>query len=261
MRAGQGRSRRPAVRGQRGISLIELLIAMAVMSIITAMLLTGWFALSRSYGFTLHSSDARDSGRQAMQRVQREIRDAQRPPTGYLDGSASAAPDAIIYRARPYWIAFSTTFNDLGNATPESSGGATPTPVPSAPHLVVYRLYSDKELWRFEDFDGDGTIQNVDVNVPEGASFNLNEQVNGEGRRLILTDVVNRSNADVAHQVPMFTYNSYDSGTLVEANAVLGADRFSIMAVQIRILVDLNPAKAPVFADLRGTAQLRNARQ
>ena len=117
----------------------------------------GWFALSKSYGFTVHSADARDSGRQAMQRVQREVRDAQKPPQAYLGTSTSDAPDAIVYRARSYWIAFSTTFNDVGNATAGWTG-PTPTPSPSRPHLVVYRLYSDNQLWRFEDSNNNGKI-------------------------------------------------------------------------------------------------------
>ena len=101
------------------MTLVELLVGMAIMGVLTAMLLMGWFALSQSWGFTTKSADARDSGRQAMQRLQREIRDAQKPPEGYptLGAGASDAPDAIIYRARPYSIAFSTTFNELGNDT------------------------------------------------------------------------------------------------------------------------------------------------
>jgi len=59
---------------QRGITLVELLVAMAIMGVVSAMLLTGWFALTESYSYTVKSADARDSGRQAIARVQREIR-------------------------------------------------------------------------------------------------------------------------------------------------------------------------------------------
>ena len=251
------------IAGQRGITLVELLIAMSIMSVITAMLLMGWFALQRSYGFTTHSADARDSGRQAIQRMQREIRDAQKPPQGYLGTSASGAPDAIVFRARSYWIAFSTTFNDAGN---ESANwvGATPTPSPSAPLLVVYRLYNDTELWRFEDGNNNGIID-----VTSGATFNMtsdlptdflvSEQVRGEGARMLVMDVVNYT--DPLHPVPLFKYNYYDAnGVLQSADALYGTDREAIVAVQLRLLVDLDPTRAPVYADLRGTAQLRNAR-
>lgn len=249
--------------GQRGISLVELLVAMSIMGIITAMLLTGWFALSKSYGFTVHSADARDSGRQAMQRLQREVRDAERPPQGYLGTSTSGAPDAIIYRARSYWIAFSTTFNNAGNSTAGWTG-PTPTPSPSRPHLVVYRLYADQELWRFEDLDNDGKIATtpghyLDMTSELPSAFSASEQEDGEGAMLVLPDVVNYTDPD--HPIPLFTYNYYDStGVLQSATALYGADRQAIIAVQLRLLVDLDPTRVPVYADLRGTAQLRNAR-
>lgn len=246
-------------RGQRGISLVELLVAMSIMSVITAMLLMGWFALSRSYGFAVHSADARDSGRQAMQRLQREVRDAQKPPQGYPPGLD--APDAIIYRAQPYSIAFSTTFNDFGNATAGWTG-PTPTASPSRPHLVVYRLYADKELWRFEDLNDSGTIDGLVAMPDEHLSVfsDESEQVNGEGRRLVLTDVVNCAATNSDDWVPLFTYSYYDSGGLQSDTERTGAERKTIIAVQLRLLVDLDPTKAPVYADLRGTAQLRNAR-
>jgi prepilin-type N-terminal cleavage/methylation domain-containing protein len=251
-------ARRRHPHGQRGITLVELLVAMTIMSVITAMLLMGWFALSRSWAFTTHSADARDSGRQAMQRIQREVRDAEKPPQGYLGTSVSGAPDAIIFRARAYWIAFSTTFNNAGNATADWTG-PTPTPSPSRPHLVVYRLYSDRELWRFEDLNGDGQI-GINMTSEYPPDFSLNEQQTGEGAMLVVKDVVNY--ADTAHPVPLFAYNYYDSaGVLVsDEDGVYGADRQAIIAVQLRLLVDLDPTKAPMFADLRGTAQLRNSR-
>lgn len=259
--------------GQRGISLVELLVAMSIMSVITAMLLMGWFSLSRSYGFAVHSADARDSGRQAMQRLQREVRDAQKPPQGYPGTSSSEsespdAPDAIIYRARSYWIAISTTFNDAGNAAAGWTGTPTPTPSPSRPHLVVYRLYADHELWRFEDLNDNG---NGKIDMSNGGTFNMlldsgfsvNEQRYGEGATLLVANVVNPVSSDppTLDASALFHYSYYDSaGVLQSKPRLTGADRQAIIAVQLRLLVDLDPTKAPVFADLRGTAQLRNAR-
>jgi prepilin-type N-terminal cleavage/methylation domain-containing protein len=264
--SGAASRRLRGARCQQGITLVELLIAMSIMSVITALLLLGWFALSKSYGFAVHSADARDSGRQAMQRLQREIRDAQKPPQGYLGTSTFDAPDAIIYRARPYFIAFSSTFNDAGNATAAWTGTPTPTPSPTRPHLIVYKLYTtDHELWRFEDLNNNGKIDvtsgSFDM-LSDGPSSQLAEQQAGEGATLLVTDVVNC--ADLSHPatwVPLFQYNYYDSaGVLQSEPRLVGADRQAIIAVQIRLLVDLDPTKAPLYADLRGTAQLRNAR-
>ena len=241
---------------------------MSIMSVITAMLLMGWFALSRSWAFTTHSADARDSGRQAMQRLQREVRDAEKPPQAYLGTNAPGAPDAILFRARAFWIAFSTTFNNAGNASAGWSGTAA---TPSQPHLVVYRLYSDRELWRFEDLGGvPGKID-----TSQGPQFDMTsdyprspgnptgypetEQETGEGATLLLKDVVNL--VDTASPTELFAYNFYNSaGALDSSHKVTGIDRATIIAVQLRLLVDLDPTRAPVFADLRGTAQLRNSR-
>lgn len=255
-------------RRQRGLTLVELLVGMTIMSVISLMLLTAWFALGKSYSFTLSSSDARDYGRQAMSRLQREIRDAQKPQASYFGGSA-AASDAIVYRARPYWIAFTTTFNKSGNSTmawqnvtPTPSATPTHKAVPTTPHLVVYRLYRDGEIWRFEDKDGDGAIDmsnsgtfNMTGNYP--TDYPVNEQVYGEGRSMLVKNVVNYT----AHAtpIPLFAYNYYNDAGVMQSDTIRTAnDRYDIKAVQMRVLIDLDPARAPVYADMRGTAQLRN---
>jgi prepilin-type N-terminal cleavage/methylation domain-containing protein len=246
---------------QRGITLIELLVAMAVMGVVSAMLLAGWFALSQSYSYTVRSADARDSGQQAIARLQREVRDAERPPIGQL--GTGTANDAAIYRARTYWIAFSNTFNQADNSTAAwQMVGSGMQAVPTTPRLVVYRLYSNRELWRFVDTNADNTISGVNLNpsVDNPNGFSLNETAVGEGRRLILKDVLNYT-AHPGSPVPLFRYSSYDAaGQLVVANDMFNADRYTIIAVQAHLLVDVNPDHAPVYADLISTAQLRNQR-
>lgn len=262
-RQATGRDGAPRSRDQRGTTLVELLISMAIMGVISTMILLGWFALTRSYSFSVKNSDARDSARQAISRVQREVRDAQKPPQSYLTGTTSSASDAIIYRARAYSITFSTSFKQAGNDVMDWASSPSPSAVQTTPRLVTYRLYSDGELWRFEDENLDGTIANVTVNesttVSDPSHFSLAEQTNGEGARLILQNVVNYT----AHStpIPLFQYNYYNSdGTLESADTLTGTDRYDVIAVQIRILEDLNPERAPVYADLRSTAELRNSR-
>jgi type II secretory pathway pseudopilin PulG len=252
----------PDTRRQAGISLIELLVSISIMAIISTMLIVVWFALSDSYSFAVNSADARDYGRQALSRLQREIRDAQRPTIG--TGTAS---DAILYRARPYTVALFTSFNESGNDTMTWSGG---TAVSSAPHLVVYRLYLDGEIWRFEDIDGNRVID-----MSNGDSFDMmgstppeftnaaDEQAYGENATMLVSDVMNWS---LATPRQLFTYNVYgtdpSTGAVVlrSEDLLIGAERYTAVAVNIRLLVDLNPSRAPVYADLRATAQLRNNR-
>jgi hypothetical protein len=207
------------------------------------MVLTAWFALSRSASFSMSSNNARDAGRQAISRMAREIRDAQ----ARTDNS-----EAALARARSRWILLTTTFNEAGNEDPTQQ-----------PHLVMYRLYSDGELWRFEDgSDGNTTIGGVDVSVAESANnvFDLDEQENGEGAMLILKNVVNDNVLSGGNATPVFRYSRYLSdGTIDVQQAVLGTDnRNSIVAAEMRLLVDLNPARSPIYADLVTTAQIRN---
>ena len=92
-------------RDQRGMTLIELLIGLIISAVLSVMVLTAWFALSRSASYSMSSNNARDSGRQAISRMAREIRDAQaRTDNG----------EAAVARARPRWILISTTFNEAG---------------------------------------------------------------------------------------------------------------------------------------------------
>ena len=93
--------------------------------------------------------------------------------------------------------------------------------------------------------------------------FELQEQDYGEAASKLVSDVVNWS---LSPHTPLFSYNVYgtdpDTGaTVLQTEEVLfGADRYKAVAVNIDLLIDLNPARAPVYADLRATAQLRNNR-
>jgi type II secretory pathway pseudopilin PulG len=236
---------------QAGITLIELIISMAVMLVITTMVLLGWFAMQSSYSYSTSSNVQRDDARQAMSRTQREIRDAEARPLPNTDPA--------IVRARPFWIEFSTTFNQAGN-----------TDVGVTPRLVMYRLYSDKSIWRFMDTGGNGAISGVNLSpgTDDPSGWSTHEQVVGEGARLVLRNVVNYSR-DPSDPTPLFLYTYYDNdGNLVTAdhayNWTVGGvghnDRTSTTSVTVQVLDDLVPGHAPAAAELTMTAQLRNQR-
>lgn len=234
---------------QSGITLMELLIAMAIMSIISAMILVSWFALSRSYSYSVTSNKAREFARDGMARLEREIRDTQ-------DNAATS--DVGLLRARVRTIAIETSFNVDGNEDPTSP-----------PRLVVFRLYPDGEIWRFYDSDGDGRIE-----LDGGAAY-LDLSQDGwpanpydadepdhvtDGKMLLVKNVVNDAVPSAGSPTPLFRYSYYESdGDLVQDTTVLGKDnRAKVVAVQINLLVDLNPAHSPVYTELQTTAHLRN---
>jgi prepilin-type N-terminal cleavage/methylation domain-containing protein len=229
--------------GEAGMTLVELMIGLIIMSILSTMVLMGWFALSRSYSYSISSNNARDDARGAMSRMARELRDAER--------HQSVAEPQIV-RARARWVEFYSTFNEAGNTSPTL-----------APHLVMYRLYPDGELWRFEDRDGDG-IENVSMGgstEPWPAnSWLVGEQLNGEGATLMIPHVVNDVVTSPSNPTPLFRYGYYETdGSLVQDSNVYGNDnRSRIVSVEIHLLVDLNPSHSPIYADLLTTAELRN---
>ncbi len=230
-----------ACRRQSGMSMIELLIAIGIMSVITVMILVSWLALSRSYSYSATSSKARDHAREAMARMEREIRDAQ--------GHPDTAEFALI-RAQARTIVVSTTFNIAGNDDPNVE-----------PRLVMFRLYPNRELWRFHDSDGDGVIAGVDSDVGGWPAnvHQLSEQASGEGARMLLAHAVNDIVPSASSPTTLFRYTYYDTdGTLVQTNTVSGADRGRVVSVQINLMVDLNPARSPIYAEFQTTAQLRN---
>lgn len=242
---------RRGARDQRGITLIELLIGLIIGGILSTMVLLGWFSLSRSYSYTISSNDARDSARQALSRMSREIRDAEAPPN---------SDEAALVRCRPRWIELYTTFNEVGNSDPTKP-----------PHLVMYRLYPDGELWRFEDMDAipDGIQGGFDDSYPDSwplNTFHNSEQASVEGATLLCRNVVNDKAPSASNPTPLFRYSRYvltgvNAGKIDEQSSVILAEnRSEVVSVQIHLLVDLNPSHSPIYADLQTSAQIRNQR-
>lgn len=235
------------LRDQRGLTLVELLVGMIVMGILSTMLLLTWFSLNDSYSYSVRSYEARDNARFAVSRMEREIRDAQSP----------AQNTPAVLRAHSDWMEFYTTFNEAGNSNPLL-----------APHLVVYRLYTDGTLWRFEDghngtagvVDGISTVSGFDP-VSLTPAEAQSEQANGEGATLILKNMVNAT-AKSPDVVPLFRYSSVDGeGTIGFEPSVTSISALrTILGVQLHMLVDLNPGKAPIYVDFTTLAQLRNQR-
>jgi hypothetical protein len=249
-RAGWGRAPHAACRrpspgssgaDERGVTLVELLIGMSIMVVVSGLILIIYFALADSFSYSAKSSSAREQARLAVARMTREIRDAEAVPEN---------DEVAVRRARQRWIAVYTTFNEAGNSDPDM-----------VPHLVAYRLYADKEIWRFEDLNGDGVIAGFDINPTPDDQFDEAEQTQGEGASMVVRNVVNYD-PTTSPQPPLFQYSYVDdAGQMQTASYVYYTyNRVRILSVQIHVLVDLNPGHSPVYADLQTSAQLRNQR-
>ncbi len=232
-----------AVNGrQRGLTLIELLVTIVIMSVVTTMLVMVFIDLQGAYSFTSNSDHAREDARQAMALMVTEIRDAQIPTTGPYAGQPP-----LIYASS----------NDIRFYTSYGTPGGTGTPILT--HFR-YRLDSSTGLWTlFEqrDTNGNDTIDN------------------GDERLSIATDIVNHDPTGDGNQddrKDVFTYSYYDANDFMTTGAtysstgtvltgttsVPAADSINIISVGIRIIADLNPGRAPVYFDLQTEVQPRN---
>lgn len=223
---------RPDVRGQGGITLIELLVSMTVLGVITAMIITVWIGLQASYANTSRASQAREAARDGVARMTMEIRDAQ----------ASGTSNAIT-EAGPFTIVFYSTFNAAGNDV-----------VDSAPRQTAF-------VYDASGSASGGTIYRVVDTGIDGVADELLKLA--KYGRPIVENVVNWSQADPVNgtlRTSVFRYSFYDAYGVYGTVSPMTQSTALIRAVQIRVQVDLNPGKSPVYMDLKTTAQPRNMR-
>lgn len=217
-------------RRQEGMTLVEVLVAMVIMTVITTMIIATWISLSRAYAFTSRSDRQRDVANQAIARMAREIRDAQAPA-----GNTSGA----FVVAQPTEVDFYSTFNDAGNWNPTSTPRLTRFVLRETDpvnHIgAIYRERAGSQ-GSFIDSDAVSTV--------------------------LVKDVVNLRQS---HDADLFTYSAINTSTAVMYQSrgwpptvdVLPA---RIQTVTIFLQVDLNPGKSPNYMDINTTVQPRNAR-
>ena len=209
---------------QSGLTLVELLVVMSIMTVVSAMVLVGWFALQNSYSFTTRSDKQRELARDATSRLTREIRDIQ---------SQEGIDAVVVANANEFW--FYSGFN-LPNQLPTDKPRATRYTY-NASTQTIYRQ-------RDRSTDADQSPMN-ETPVP------------------VVTHVVNgQVPAGASTSTPVFTYLVYDgAGNQVPMTTVTGSSMQSILSVEIRMIVDVNPGKSPTYINLRTAAQPRNLRQ
>jgi len=211
---------------QSGVTLVELLVAMLIMGVLSAMIIGSWMALTNAYSYTSRSNRQRDFANQAIARMAREIRDAQKIPGGTT---------TAFVRAYPSEVRFYSTFNMAGASDPTSS-----------PRLTRFILRQTNVATHvgaiYREFPG-----------PDGV-FNTGDDVS----RLLVGDVVNLRTTD-----DLFTYHAVNqaTGELYPSNGMttlVPAGR--VQTVAILLQVDLNPGKSPNYMDIATTVEPRNMR-
>jgi len=219
-----------AGRGQSGISLVEVLVAMSILSVVSTLIILSWFALQKSYSMTVRSDNAQTDSRFAMSRMVRELRDAQAVPgESVIEAAERDLSTGVEY------VQFWTKFNHPDRLLlTRFEFRWTKDAVTGANRGAIYRIL---------DLGGNGI-----------------DAADRQNEALILGNVVNPDGNSVFAYTTMTAYGNpviSPPSPLPNSPAQLA----TVAAVHIRLMVDLNPGKSPTYMDLRSTAQLRNTRQ
>jgi prepilin-type N-terminal cleavage/methylation domain-containing protein len=235
--AGLKASRAP----QSGMTLIELLAAMAILGVLSTMLIMGWVNLQRASAFSVQENHARATARDALSRAASEIRDAQ--PSALPTASPTAvAAGAVLTDAQPMSATFLSVYN-LPHAGDDLTGVG-------ARRLTRIRLDTggstpQKTLWWERDSNNNGSF---------GDSTD---------RKIILArNVVNSSVPSTGSPTAVFSYGYRpNASSPIEwtDNLDSSLDLTKIWAVRVRLIIDANLKRAPRAIDVVTTVLPRNA--
>ncbi|MEI6726742.1 MAG: type II secretion system protein [Actinomycetes bacterium] len=237
--------RRHDRRSQVGVSLVELLVAMIILGIVSAMLVTVWISLSNSYAFATKTMTSRATTRDALDRISSELRDAQ--PLTMPVGTAS--PTAALFTvANRREVAFYSAYNVAGTVDNGSGLGT----------LRLTRIYLDNPT---------GTIPPVQRTLYWQRRTDASTSGPWDSSVRTMTLATNVVNLGIPQPTPtpstsytsMFTYAIRVGGALTWTDAPGSGDLANIVAVRVRLIVDANLVHTPKYIDLSTTLRPRNA--
>jgi prepilin-type N-terminal cleavage/methylation domain-containing protein len=230
------------VRGsQAGITLIELLVSMIILGIVSTMLIAGWVNLQRASAFAVQSNNARASARDAIDRISSELRAAQ-PQTLPADFAASYP---LFTVAQPMEAVFYSSFNQAG-ANLDGSGTGV---------LKLTRIYLDTSgptaqktlYWQRKTDSSPGWTSDYRQILL--------------ARNVVNDSVPNTDASPTTSYTAIFRYghlDDVDDRLVWTDNADASLDLSTIVAVQVRLIVDANTGRAPKYTDLSTTVIPRN---
>jgi type II secretory pathway pseudopilin PulG len=233
----------PRMRGrdpQAGITLMELLISMIILSIVSTMLIGAWISMQRAYASSSARNAATASVRDALDRVSSEIRTAQ-GVTFSASPSPSTSSPFYLTGAAPYLCdandcVFYSAYNNpdaVLNSGPYGRGQLRLTAI----WLDTSGTKAQKTLYWQRDTNSSGSLDAADRKV------------------ILAKNVVNTA---AAINKPIFTYNLRSGGTYSTVTALTAANVATLVSVQVDIIVDANLSHTPTYVDLRTTVEPRN---
>ena len=235
--SGRGRSSSPGRHGRRqaGFTLVELVVAMFIMGIVSTMLVGTWISLQRSADFSEQKNQAAAAGRDALDRVSSELRDAQ--PCASSTASPFCSTLSSPYVNDSYDCTFYTPYNNPSAAAQSGAGGQAQSVLTSI-YLDTSGTSPEKKLMLIHDTSGNG-------------SFDASDQV-----MTLATNVVNSA---TGINRPIFSYVFDTNGTYSTASSLTSANAAKCVAVNIEVVLDTNLLSKPTYVDLVSTIRPRNA--
>jgi type II secretory pathway pseudopilin PulG len=232
---------RASRRSQSGITLIELLITMVILTVVTTMLVGAWISLQRAYAFTSAKNNATAQSRDAIDRISSEVRTAQ----------------GRVYTASP----------SPSTSTPFVVGGTSPY-VCDANAITFYSAYNNPSASLQSGQYGRDQLRLTSIWLDTAGSSpqktlywqrdtNNSDTLDSGDRKVKLA--INIVNTVPAINRPVFTYNVLNSsGNVVPATSLTASNVASLVTVQVNIIADANIAHTPTFVDLMTTVEPRN---
>ena len=224
---------------QAGITLVELLITMIILSIVTTMLIGAWLSLQRAYTSTSAKNAATASARDALDRVSSEIRAAQ----------------GVTYSASP----------SPSSSSPFYLSGTSPY-VCDANDCVFYSAYNNPSARLQSGQYGRGQLRLTRIWLDQSGSkpqktlwWERDTSGNGLGdpgnRKVVLAkNVVNTSLTNK----PIFAYILRGTNLPATTLPLTATDAASLASVRVDIIVDANLSHTPTYIDLMTTVEPRN---
>jgi type II secretory pathway pseudopilin PulG len=214
-----------SVRDETGVTLVELLVAMAISTIVMGALVGILTVVLNDNRYANFRSDAQADAQALIDRMSRDLRSA---------ASTSAGTSGLLEKAGSYDVVFETV---------NGNGGTAPSGDPADQIRVRYCLGSNNTLWRQTQ-----TLQTPTDTIPDTSTCPSTSSATGTtwGTKYAeLSDVTNEIGGDTTR--PVFTYGP--SGW---------ADISQIKSVQIHLFVDRNPTHLPGPIDVTSGVYLRN---
>ncbi|MEI6502044.1 MAG: type II secretion system protein [Armatimonadota bacterium] len=246
-------ARHTSPRGdQAGITLIELLITMVILTVVTTMLVGGWISLQRAYAFASAKNNATAQARDAIDRISSEVRAAQGltyNPTA--SPSPTTSTPFVVGGTIPYVcdandITFYSAYNNASASLQSGKYGRGQLRLTSI-WLDTSGAKPQKTLYWQRDTNSSGTLDSGDRKIK------------------LASNVVNTA---AAINRPIFTYNVLNSAGIIIQTASLtsanvaasttSANVASLVSVQINVIADANIAHTPTYVDLMTTVEPRN---